>query len=304
MTALHEDEPQVDVALVRALVDVQLPQWAGLPLAVVPATGTDHHLFRLGDELLVRVPRVEWAAGQALQDARCLPLLAPHVEVELPLQVALGRPALGYPWNWSVCRWIPGRTPDRIDPADRAAVAEPLGRLCSSLRAIGTDGGPTAGADGGWRGVPLAGCDADARAAIAAVADELHAPSLLASWERALSAPVATSVSWLHGDLTPNNLLVDRADGSGPLRLVSVIDWGSVAVGDPAADAAAAWSFLTADERPAFRDAAAYDDGTWARGRGWALVTALVALPYYRTRSRVIADNARRTVVEVLADQR
>ncbi|HET7900037.1 MAG TPA: aminoglycoside phosphotransferase family protein [Candidatus Nanopelagicales bacterium] len=293
---LHDDEPDVDVDLVRRMVDRAMPHWSSLPLRELAATGTDHHLFRLGDDLVVRVPRVDWAIDQVERDARWLPVIAPYVDVALPLQVAAGDPDLGYPWRWSVCRWIAGRTPDRRDPHDRAALAEPLGRFCRALHGIPVDGGPRAGVEVS-RGVPLVERDELTREAIDAVADELHAPSLRGAWEESLGAPAYDGEGvWFHGDLLWGNLIVND-DG-----LVGVIDWGPSGIGDPATDAAAGWALLTADERDAFRRAAAYDDATWLRGRGWALSTALVALPYYRARSRALADGARRTIAEVLAD--
>ncbi len=300
--ALHEGEPRVDLALVRALVDAEMPQWSRLPLVELAATGTDHHLFRLGADLVVRVPRVDWATDQVERDARWLPHLREHLplEVALPEQVALGEAALGYPWRWSVCRWIEGRTPDRRDPGDRAALAVALGRFCRALHEVPAGGGPRAGVDVS-RGVPLLDRDELTREAVGAVADELHAASLLARWEESLGAAAYDgSGAWFHGDLLAGNLLVGPG-AAGRTSLVGVIDWGPSGVGDPATDAAAGWALLTSDERDGFREAAAYDDDTWLRGRGWALTTALVALPYYRTRSRALADNARRTVAEVLA---
>lgn len=301
MTPLHEGEPQVDVALVRALVDGQHPQWAQRALTPLPATGTDHHLFRLGGELVVRVPRVDWATDQVERDGRWLPHLARHLGVALPLQVAVGEPAYGYPWRWSVCRWIQGRTPDPRDPLDRAALARPLGRFCRALRSVPADDGPRAGVEVS-RGVPLAERDELTRQAIAAVADEFHRPSLLAAWEESLGAPAYDGPgSWFHADLLAGNLLV----GPGPDghdTLVAVIDWGPSGLGDPAVDAAPAWSLLTRDERDGFAIEAEYDDAAWLRGRGWALTTSLVALPYYRTRSKALADMSRRTIIEVLAD--
>lgn len=294
---LHDDEPHVDLSLVRALVDAAMPQWTDLPLRGLPATGTDHHLYRLGDELVVRVPRIGWATDQVERDGRWLPLLAPHLDVALPLQVAVGEPAHGYPWRWSVCRWIPGRTPDRRDPLDRASLAEQLGRFCRALHAIPADDGPRAGVDVS-RGGPLAERDEATRAAIAQVADELHAPSLLEAWQQSLDAAAYVGPgAWFHGDLLPGNLLVSRDDR----RLAGVIDWGPSGVGDPATDAAAGWALLSADERDTFRATAGYDDATWLRGRGWALSTSLVALPYYRGRAHPLADQSRRTIAEVLA---
>jgi len=298
---LHEDEPDVDLALVRALVDGQVPRWAHLPLREVPATGTDHHLFRLGDDLVVRVPRIDWATDQVERDSRWLPHLATHLDVALPVQVAVGEPALGYPWRWSVCRWVEGRTPDPRSPHDRAALSASLGRFCRALHGIPAEDGPRAGVDVS-RGVPLIERDEMTREAIEAVADELHAPSLRAAWEESLAAPVhAGPPTWFHGDLLAGNLVVGPGD-DGSDTLVGVIDWGPSGVGDPAPDVAPAWSVLTRDERAVFRAEAAYDDATWLRGRGWALTTSLVALPYYRTRSQALATTSRRTLLEVLAD--
>ena len=298
--ALHEGEPTIDLALVRRLVDEQLPQWSALPLVELPTTGTDHRLFRLGDELLVRMPRADWALGQSDAEARWLPVLAPHLPVSVPERVAVGEPAHGYPWSWSVCRWIPGRTPDRRSAADRHAIAEPLGRFCADLRAVDPTGGPLAGVATS-RGSLHGERDELTRTSIAAVADELDAAALTAAWESALAVPAYDGPPvWMHADLLAGNLLVEDVDGA--TALVAVIDWGPMAVGDPAPDAATGWAFFDAGTRDTFRAAAGFDDATWARGRGWALSTAVIALPYYRASSPSIAANARATLAEVLAD--
>lgn len=300
MTQLHDGEARVDRALVRALVDEQLPQWASLPLTEVPATGTDHWLYRLGDELVVRLPRVGWATSQSDLEAQWLPLLAPHLPVAVPERLAVGAPAHGYPYAWSVCRWIPGRTPVSSDASDRRAIAEPLGRFCAALREIDATGGPLAGVVNS-RGVPLAERDNATREAIAEVSDELDARLLTRAWDAALAAPAYDGPPrWMHADLLAGNLLVDEVDVGA--TLVAVIDWGPMAVGDPAPDAAPAWSLFDAQTRATFREAAGFDDATWARGRGWALSTSLAALPYYRGTSEVIAATSRRTIHAVLAD--
>jgi aminoglycoside phosphotransferase (APT) family kinase protein len=300
VTALHEGEPHIDLALVRRLVDEQLPQWSSLPLAELPASGTDHRLVRLGDELLVRLPRVDWAIGQSEVEARWLPKLAPHLPVAVPERVAVGEPAHGYPWAWSVCRRIPGRAPDRWSAEDRQAIAEPLGRFCAALRAVDPTGGPVAGVATS-RGSLHGERDELTRSSIAAVADELDAAALMAVWEAALAVPAYDGPpAWMHADLLAGNLLVDEVDGV--TSLVAVIDWGPMGVGDPAPDAATGWALFDAGTREAFRASAGFDDATWARGRGWALSTAAIALPYYRATSPSIAANARATLAEVLAD--
>ncbi len=120
---------------------------------------------------------------------------------------------------------------------------------------------------------------------------------MTAAWESALATPAWTgSPVWVHGDLTPENMLVQEG------RLAAVIDWGCLGVGDPAVDLMLAWDLLAAKGRAVFRDEVAVDDATWARGRGWALSTGLIALPYYQDTNPVRAENARYRIGEVLSD--
>jgi aminoglycoside phosphotransferase (APT) family kinase protein len=145
--------------------------------------------------------------------------------------------------------------------------------------------------------VPLATRDASTRAAIAALGGMIDTEAATAAWEAALQAPVWDAPPvWIHGDLQSGNLLAVEG------RLSAVIDFGCLAVGDPACDVMVAWTLFSAETRPAFRAALPVDDATWARGRGWALSTGLIALPYYHITNPVLAGIARRAIAEVLAD--
>jgi aminoglycoside phosphotransferase (APT) family kinase protein len=118
------------------------------------------------------------------------------------------------------------------------------------------------------------------------------------AWDAALQAPPWSGPPlWIHGDLSAGNLLVREG------RLAAVIDFGCVGVGDPACDLMIAWTFLVPQARAVFRSALAVDGATWARGRGWALSTALIALPYYMDTNPVMVRGARHTIAEVLADR-
>src|SRR6185503_10728742 len=110
-------------------------QWAGLPLQPVTAFGTDHRLFRLGEELLVRMPVYADSADQAVSDARWLPRLAPHLPVEVPVPLSTGEPGEGYPFPWSVVPWLPGRTLDEAD-GDRMKFAEDLADFVAALQQV------------------------------------------------------------------------------------------------------------------------------------------------------------------------
>lgn len=293
--SLHDDEVVSTPDLVRRLVADQFPRWAHLPVTPGPAGGTDHHLFRLGDDLLVRMPKIVWAQDQASSDARWLPVLAPHLPLRLPVPEAVGEPGEGFPFRWSVTAWLDGASPAVGEL--RTTAARQLGEFVAALRTVSTEGGPVKG--GTSRGVPLARLDDDVRTAIAASGDRVDGPAVTKTWEQALDAAPARVGRWIHGDLLPGNLLAH--DG----RMTAVIDWGGVGVGDPAADLIPAWTQFAGAERAAFREVATDGltdpDDAWERGRGWVLVQALIALPYYWDRWPAFARACRHRIEAVLA---
>lgn len=294
--SLHDDEVVSTPDLVRRLIAEQFPRWAHLPVTTGPAGGTDHHLFRLGDELLVRMPKIGWAQEQAGSDARWLPHLAPHLPLRLPVPEAVGEPGEGFPFRWSVTPWLDGRSPVVGELGTTAA--RQLGEFVAALRMVSTDGGPVK--EGTSRGVPLARLDDDVRAAIAESGTRIDGRAVTKAWDQALAARPASDGYWIHGDLLPGNLL---ADGG---RMTAVIDWGGVGVGDPAADLIPAWTQFTGAERAAFRvsatDGLTDPDDAWERGRGWVLVQAVIALPYYWDRWPAFARGSQERIAAVLAD--
>ena len=294
---MHVDEVDTDVALVGRLLAAQFPRWATLPIAPVPSAGTDNALYRLGDDIVVRFPRIQGAAGQVGKEHQWLPRLGPLLPLAIPVPLGRGRPGEGYPWHWSVYRWLDGENATIEHIADPGRAAVELAGFITALQRIDPTGGPLAGAHNSFRGAPLATRDAVTRAAIAAAGDLLDAKAATAAWEAALQVPAWRGPPvWLHGDLTPLNLLVER----GEIR--AVIDFGCLGVGDPACDVIVAWNLFSAETRAAFRAALAVDDATWARGRGWALSIGLVALPYYRHTNPTLAGIARQVIDEALAD--
>lgn len=269
---MHDDEVEVDGELVRRLLHAQFPDLAVLPLAPVEPWGTDNGIWRLGDDLVVRLPRIHWAAGQVDREAEWLPRLGPHLPVCVPRPVALGEPGCGYPYRWAIHGWLPGEAagPDTI--GDSVAFGYDLAAFARALRARPTAGAPPARN----RARPLAAYDEATRRAIDGAAHLVDADAALAVWEQALAAPPHEDAPvWVHGDLEGNCLV---ADG----RLCGVVDWGSACVGDPAVDVQVVWSPLfTERSRAAFLAALDVDDATLARSRGAAIHQACAALPYY-----------------------
>ena len=294
---MHDDEIESDPELVRALLAAQQPQWAALPIERVESTGTDNAMYRVGDDVVVRMPlRPGRAAATLAKEHHWLPVLAPQLPLRIPVPLAEGEPTDFYPYPWSVYPWFTGMDATKA-PLDLARAAADLAHFLHALQAIDTDGAPRPSAANFGRGVPLASRDGFTRAAIAASEGLVDTAAVTAVWEAALQAPVWDSAPvWIHGDIASGNLLV--ADG----RLSAVIDWGGAAIGDPACDVLVAWEMFDETSREVFRAAMDVDDATWARGRGWAISTAIVALPYYVETNAYMAAQARHKLSLVLAD--
>ncbi|MCR5880441.1 aminoglycoside phosphotransferase family protein [Phenylobacterium sp. J367] len=232
--------------------------------------GWDNRTFHLGERLSVRLPSHARYAAAVEKEQAWLPRLAPRLPLPIPAPVAMGRPGEGYPFPWSVCRWLPGEAADAAPPADLAGFAEDLAGFLDAFQAIEAADGPPAGAHSFHRGGDLAVYDPETQAALAKLEGRIDARLARSLWDRALAARWDRPPVWVHGDVAPSNLLV--ADG----RLSAVIDFGQLSVGDPACDYGIAWTFLDAEARAAFRARLAPDPGTWARAKGWTLWKSLI----------------------------
>ncbi|MFF2520586.1 aminoglycoside phosphotransferase family protein [Streptomyces liangshanensis] len=293
--------------LAGRLLAEQFPQWADLPLTLFDAAGSDHVILRLGADMAVRLPRGDWAAGQAEKEHRWLPLLAPGLPLAVPVPLGLGKPSpeTGYPWNWSVARWLDGTVPD-ADTLDGpgcmrlVSVADQLAGFLTALQHLPPANALLPGPHPDLVGESLHARDAGTRSAIAATADVFDAPAMTAAWDAALGAPPWSGQPlWFHGDFHTGNLLAGP-DG----RLSAVIDFGGLGLGDPACDLTIAYTLLGADARAAFRTALATDDATWARGLGWALSTGLNAYTTYAATHPLVAARTTRQVTQALAEFR
>ena len=289
---MHEGEVHTDADLVARLLGEQIPHLARLPISPVESSGTVNAIYRVGDSLYARLPRLAAWAQDLENECRWLPRLARHLSLTVPEPVATGHPSAGYPFAWAIYRWIPGDpyAHDRVDDEPQAAVD--LARFILELR--GMD--PAVGSRPAGRR-PLSELARSTREAVARSEHAIDPVRALDAWEHALEAPAWDGDPvWIHSDLLPPNLLV--RDG----RLRAVIDFGGVGVGDPAADIVPAWSVFGAAGRSAFRQALDVDDGTWQRARGYALHQAAMIIPYYRETKPAFAALAVRTVEQVLAD--
>lgn len=293
---LHDDEVEIDTSLVERLVAAQFPQWAGLAVRVVQASGTDNVTFRLGDELSVRLPRTESTQGQVEKDLTWMPRLAPHLPLPIPEPLELGRPGEGYPFSWGVYRWLPGEPLD-VEKVDAVAVAGQLAEFVRCLREVDPTGAPVPSGDPFERGTPLAPRDEMFREALDELREYFDVGRVLPSWEESLAADTFDGPArWIHGDLMSGNVMV--ADG----KLSAIIDFGTARAADPAGDVMPAWWLFHGDSRNAYRQALSVDENTWLRARGWALSLTMIAIPYYRDRNPDAISGGQEYVADLLSD--
>jgi aminoglycoside phosphotransferase (APT) family kinase protein/RimJ/RimL family protein N-acetyltransferase len=288
---MHVDEVETDAELVRRLLETQHPQWADRPISRVPSAGTDNAMYRLGDDLVARLPRIDWAVETVAKEQRWLPQLAPHLPLPVPLPVAEGAPTEEFPYPWGVAQWLPGQMATLDVLADPQQAARDLAAFVRALRTVDATDGPRH-----QRGAAIRHRDAMVRAGLHLVEDDVDVARLLPIWESAATAPDHPGPpTWFHGDLAYLNVLATEGRVSG------VIDWGTCGVGDPAVDMIVAWSLLPAGARDVYREELAVDDAEWDRGRGWALM-GIFGVPYYRyTNPVLVADKLH--VLEALLEE-
>ncbi|MFL6162627.1 MAG: aminoglycoside phosphotransferase family protein [Jatrophihabitantaceae bacterium] len=287
----------IDADLVRRLLAAQFPQWRHLPVSPVEVDGWDNRTYRLGDRMTVRLPTHASYAAAVTKEHRWLPVLAPRLPVPIPQPLALGRPGEGYPFHWSVRRWLPGEpaTADRIDDGFAVAVAE----FILALQDIDPTGGPAAGEHCFYRGTSLTHYDGETRRSLAVLAERedhrgIDPRRAAAVWDAALAAGWRGPARWFHGDIARDNLLVQHG------RLAAVIDFGTSGVGDPACDLVIAWTLFTGKLRETFRNRVDQDPDRWARARGWALWKALITLVEGMDRDDPAVN--RRIITDLLAE--
>jgi aminoglycoside phosphotransferase (APT) family kinase protein len=244
--------------------------------------------------MVVRLPRVERWAASIEKECAWLPKLAPHLPLAIPEPLAIGRAGDGYPLPWSVHRWLDGEIWTKDGVRDLCEAAEDLARFIIALQKIDTAGAPRRAA-----GYETLAKHEYVRPAIAAAEGMIDMDATNAAWDAALELPAWNGKPlWVHGDLSrPGNLLVARG------RLNAVLDFGGLAIGDPARELMAAWTLFSGESREVFREALSVDDETWARGRAWML-TGVMAIAYYARTNPTIVAEAQHALAEVLADYR
>lgn len=282
---MHADEFFIDTALIQKLLQEQFPHLAHLSLQPVPSNGTDNALYKLGDDLVIRLPKIHWAIANIDKEVIWLPKIAPFLPISIPTPKAKGSASQEYPYPWAIYNWIEGTNPTNISES----FVNGLVSFLQALHAINLPNAPLC-----TRSYSLQDKDTETRAAIQELQGMIDTTAAIQLWERALEAPLYSKPPvWVHGDLSPSNLLISQGNLSG------VIDFGSVGIGDPALDLIIAWNLLPLKMRYLFKSKLNVDAATWERGRGFALSIALIQLPYYKETNKPLAANAQHVLKQL-----
>ena len=278
----------IDENLASRLILIQFPEWSSLPIIPVEIGGNDNRTFRLGDEMVIRLPSAECYASQVEKEHYYLPKLAQYLPLSISTPLAMGAPDESYPWNWSVYKWIEGNSATHSQITNLSQFAADLARFLVDLQKIDSADGPMPGLHNFFRGGLLEVYDPEMRSAIEKLEDKDIAAAVTEIWETSFKTMWHGDPVWFHGDVSSSNLLV--RDG----KLAAVIDFGQLGIGDPACDLMITWSFFSGESREIFRSMFEFDDATWDRARGWALWKELC--------HPVNPEDSSRIVREIIAD--
>lgn len=288
---------QIDAQLVHQLISEQFPQWKDLPISPVFTSGWDNRTFHLGLEMLVRIPsRAEYAEKVAIEQ-KWLPILAPHLPLPIPEPIALGQPSHSYAWNWSIYRWIKGESASTAPISDLNQFARDLAHFLSDLHRIKIKDGPLPGPHNFYRGGALKTYDSETRRALSSLKSKIDVDQAKTVWEEAIVTSWQKPPVWVHGDISAGNLLVRNG------KLAAVIDFGGLAIGDPACDLAIAWTLFHGESRKIFEETLQLDLATWARGRAWTLWKALIVAAGFCNPSNKESKECWRVIDDLLTDK-
>ena len=271
------DMPQkidITASLAHKLIENQFPEFAHLPITSVEKQGHDNCTYRLGHNMLIRMPTMECYALKVLKEQELLPQLAPHLTISIPIPIKIGPPSREFPFPFSIYKWLEGKSanllPLREDYLPLFALA--LAKFLKELQAIDPSFGPSPGQHNWWRGDHISVYDQEAREQIKKLSSVIDPEKATNLWERACKTRWIKPPVWVHGDFAVDNMLI-KDD-----QLSAIIDFGGMGIGDPACDLVIAWTFFQDNAREIFIKEMALDEKTWIRAKAWTLWKATFEL--------------------------
>jgi aminoglycoside phosphotransferase (APT) family kinase protein len=282
--------------LARKLVAEQFPEYASLPVTDVEKQGHDNRTYRLGKQMLIRMPTAADYALKVPKEQELLPELAKRLSISIPAPIKMGKPSADYPYPFSIYKWLPGESINLLTLTDqeKEQLAFDMAKFLKELQAITDIEGPEPGQHNWWRGDHVSVYDKGAREQIAELAEIIDAEQALALWDKACETKWNKQSIWIHGDFAIGNILIDGG------KLSAVIDFGGAAVGDPACDLVIAWTYLSCKAREIFIYEMNLGPDTWLRASAWALWKATFELCQIEDKNSPEALLQKRIIDEVM----
>ena len=276
----------ISIELAKKLIANQFPEYAKLPITSVEKQGHDNRTYRLGNDLLIRIPTTKPYALKVPKEQELLPKLASHLSINIPTPIKMGAPSKDFLYPFSIYKWLDGQSANllSIDETALNFIAVQLAIFLKELQSISNVDGPGPGQHNWWRGDHVSVYDKGAREQISNLADVIDHKACLHLWENACDTRWNKAPVWIHGDFSSGNILIQDNKLSG------VIDFGGMGIGDPACDLVIAWTFLKENSREIFKQAMGLDAGTWNRARGWALWKATFELCHIKDKDSAPAQ--------------
>lgn len=315
------------VNLAHKLVMEQFPEYSHLPITEVEKQGHDNRTYRLGHDMLIRMPTGESYALKVPKEHELLPQLTKHLSVSIPAPIKMGNPSaytketsavarkmsgkldpkfddanvevskVDYPYPFSIYQWLPGKSINLLTLTDQEKeyLAFDLAKFLKELHAITDVPGPAPGQHNWWRGDHVSVYDQGAREQISALVNVIDTHRALDLWDQACGTKWDKDPLWIHGDFAIGNILMDGR------KLSAIIDFGGMALGDPACDLVIAWTYLSEKPRNIFMSKMDMDEDTWLRARAWALWKATFELCHIRDKNSTEAK-AQKCIIENVLD--
>ncbi|GHU24323.1 phosphotransferase [Spirochaetia bacterium] len=292
MNFLHDGQMEINVELVKSLIQSQFPEYENLPIVEFDSTGTVNSIFKLGNDLYVRLPIVETYADSLLKEYKILPYFSKQLSIEIPEPIKLGEPDTLYPFNWAIYKWIDGEPYDNNKIVNSQIIVSELVNFIKELHAIDLlDDAPKAGRK------PLLELNTMTIETLNDSKEEIEYTKVIKTWEKLVNTPVWDKKPvWIHADLLKSNILVKNN------RVAAVIDFGGAGIGDPAFDIIPAWAIFDSKNRYIFRKLLNVNDTVWHRACAYALHQAALIIPYYRKSNPRFVKQAMETINEIIID--
>ena len=212
----------IAATLPKKLIEEQFPDFAHLTISPVKIQGHDNRTFRLGNDMLIRMPTAQPYTLKVAKEQELLPLLAPYLSIAIPKPIKMGKPSVDYPFNFSIYKWLDGESANSIAVDDKSLeyIALSLAEFLNELQSIDVKIRLKPGLHNWYRGDHVSVYDKQARSQIKKLKNFINIEKALTLWENATNTKWTHHPVWIHGDITSSNILVKNG------RLSGIIDFG------------------------------------------------------------------------------